>query len=327
MPKATEYDELIRAADPLAGQRSDAEIDAAFARVLRTLPAVERPSAADEHVLSGVAMPERPRLEAITARGRARRRHRLSRAAGLSVAGVAAGTAVAFGLTGAHGPAPVHGTIRTLAPGTIRTAAFKIVKKSNGNATLTLNPNEFLDPATLQSDLAKYGIPAKVTSGSFCISDPAPVGFSQVVTLPPREAPVPPQSGMPPTITFDPAAMPADTELSVGYFQLTSGEQQVLLRADRRQLLLVHEHPPWPRRPSRSLAAAIRRPAGPRRALINNSPTARACPAHTPRARAWGSSRDRTDIEYWSDDQRRTGGGPVLAAVEEGYREKPRSAG
>ena len=176
--------------------------------------------------LSGVAMPERPRLEAITARGRAHRRHRLSRAAGVSVAGVAAGIAVALGLTGAHGPTPVHGTIRSLAPGAIRTAAFKIVKKSNGNATLTLNPNEFLDPATLQRDLAKYGIPAKVTSGSFCSSDPAPVGFSQVVSLPPRAAPVPPQSGVQPTITFDPAAMPAGTELSVGYFQLTSGEQQ-----------------------------------------------------------------------------------------------------
>jgi hypothetical protein len=30
------------------------------------------------HSLSGVAMPERPHLEAVTARGRARRRHRLS---------------------------------------------------------------------------------------------------------------------------------------------------------------------------------------------------------------------------------------------------------
>ena len=64
--------------------------------------------------LSGVAMPERPRLEAITARGRARRRHPLSSAAGLSVAGVAAGIAVALGLTGAHGPTPVHGTILDL---------------------------------------------------------------------------------------------------------------------------------------------------------------------------------------------------------------------
>ena len=127
--------------------------------------------------LSGVALPERPRLEAITARGRARRRQRLSRAAGVSVAGVAAGTALAFGLSGAHGSASVPGTIRTLAPGTIRTAAFKIVKKSDGKATLTLNPNEFLDPATLQRDLAKYGIPAKDFSGSFCSSDPAPAGF------------------------------------------------------------------------------------------------------------------------------------------------------
>jgi hypothetical protein len=177
--------------------------------------------------LSGVAMPERPRLEAITARGRARRRHRLSSAAGVSVAGVAAGTALAFGLSSAHGPAPVHGTIPTLAPGTIRTAAFKIVKKSNGKATLTLNPNEFLDAATLQRDLAKYGIPANVTSGSFCSSDPAPVGFSRVVSLPPRAAPVPPQSGVQPTITFDPAAMPAGAELSFGFFQLTSGGRQV----------------------------------------------------------------------------------------------------
>ena len=176
--------------------------------------------------LSAVAMPERPRLEAITARGRARRRRRLSGAAGLSVAGIAAGTALALGTTGAVGPAPVHGTIRTLAPGTIRNAAFKIVKNANDKATLTINPQEFLDPATLQSDLAEYGIPAKVTSGSFCSSDPAPAGFSQVVSMPPRAAPAAPQSGVQPTITFNPAAMPAGTELSIGYFQLTSGGQQ-----------------------------------------------------------------------------------------------------
>ena len=91
-----------------------------------------------------------------------------------------------------------------------------------------------------------------------------------------------------------------------------------LLRADRHQLLLVQQHSAWQRRPSRWLAAAMRRPTSPRRALINNSPTARACPGHGPRARTWASSRDRTHVQYWSDDQRRTGGGPVLAAVEEG---------
>jgi len=35
-----------------------------------------------------------------------------------------------------------------------------------------------------------------------------------------------------PTITIDPAAMPAVTELSVGYFQLTSGERSGQQQAD-----------------------------------------------------------------------------------------------
>jgi hypothetical protein len=171
--------------------------------------------------LSRIAMPERPRLEAITARGRARRRRRLGGVAGLSVAGAAAGTALALGLTGVLGPAPAHGT------GTIRTAAFTIVSNPNGTTTLTINPGELLDPATLQSDLAHNGIPAKVTVGSFCSSDPAPAGFSQVVSFQPTgEFTVQEPSAEQPTITIDPAAMPAGTELSFGDFRLTTGEQQ-----------------------------------------------------------------------------------------------------
>jgi hypothetical protein len=175
--------------------------------------------------LSGVAMPERPRLEAIMARSRARRRHRLSAVAGLSVAGAAAGTALAVGLTGVLGPA------RT--PGTIRTAAFTLVSNSNGTATLTINPKELLDPAALQSDLARYGIPAKVTTGSFCSSDPAPAGFSQVVSSHPAGPfTATPQNGVHPTITINPAAMPAGTELSIGNFQLSSGEYAGQQQAD-----------------------------------------------------------------------------------------------
>jgi len=151
---------------------------------------------------------------------RARRRHRLSAVAGLSVT-AAAGTALVLGLTGVLGPAPARST------GTIRTAAFTLVSNSNGTATLTLSPGELLDPAVLQSDLAQYGIPALVTTGSFCTSDPAPAGFSQVVSeYPPGPWTLTPQSGVQPTITIDPAAMPAGTELSVGDFQLSSGEQQ-----------------------------------------------------------------------------------------------------
>jgi hypothetical protein len=175
--------------------------------------------------LSGVTMSERPRLEAITARGRARRRHRLSAVAGMSVAGAAAGTALALGLTGVLGPAR--------SPDTIRTASFTLVSNANGTATLTINPKELLDPAALQSDLAQYGIPAKVTSGSFCSSDPHPAGFSQVVPgQPTGEGSSSPQSGVQPTITIDPSAMPAGAELSVGYFQLSSGEYAGSQQAD-----------------------------------------------------------------------------------------------
>lgn len=215
--------------------------------------------------LSAVAMPERPRLEAITARGRARRRHRLAGAAGLSVAGVAAGTALALGTTGAVGPAPVHGTIRALAPGTIRNAAFKIVKHANDKATLTINPQEFLDPATLQSDLAEYGILSKVTSGSFCSSDPAPAGFSQVVSVPPPAAPVAPQSGVQPTITFNAAAMPAGTEISIGYFQLSSGGQQASFALiDTSSYSCTSTPPAQPVHPTaRSCSTAGPGPAGP----------------------------------------------------------------
>ncbi len=157
------------------------------------------------------------------ARGRTRRTRRLSAVAGLSVA--AAGTALAVGLTGALGP------VRT--PGTIRTTAFTLVSNANGTATLTLKPGELLDPAALQSDFAQYGIPAKVTTGSLCTSDPAPAGFSQVVSVQPAGPWTgTPQSGVQPTITIDPSAMPAGTELSVGDFQLSSGDDAGEQQAD-----------------------------------------------------------------------------------------------
>jgi hypothetical protein len=169
--------------------------------------------------LSGLPLAEPPDVQAVMARGRARRTRRLSAVAGLSVAGAAAGTALALSLTGVLGPATTSGANRT--------AAFTLVGNVDGTATLTINPKELLDPAALQSDLAQYGIPAKVTTGSFCTSDPAPAGFSQVVSVyPPGPSTWTPQSTAQPKLTIDPSAMPAGTELSVGNFQLSSGEQQ-----------------------------------------------------------------------------------------------------
>ena len=175
--------------------------------------------------LSAIPMASRPDVEAIMARGRARRRHRLSAIAGLSVAGAAAGTALALGLTGVGGPAS--------GPGTIRTAAFTLASNANGTATLTINPKELLDSAALQNDLAQYGIPAKVTTGSLCTSDPAPAGFSQVVSSNPAagHTTTPPAVAQP-TMTIDPSAIPAGTELSVGNFQLSSGAYSGEQQAD-----------------------------------------------------------------------------------------------
>ncbi|HEY2576703.1 MAG TPA: hypothetical protein VGI74_10395, partial [Streptosporangiaceae bacterium] len=125
---------------------------------------------------------------------------------------------------GSPGPAWTGAAGQARAPGTIRTAAFTLTSNANGTDTLTINPKVLLEPATLQSDLAQYGIQAVVNSGSLCTSDPAPAGFSQVVSSDPAG----PWTGTPrscvqPTITIDPSAMPSGTELSFGYFQLSSG--------------------------------------------------------------------------------------------------------
>jgi hypothetical protein len=153
-------------------------------------------------------------LDTIVRHGRAaRRRHRLT---GLAATGAVAVTAaLAVGLTGANGSAA--------RPGTIRAAAFTLVSNANGTATLTINPRVLLDPATLQSDLRHDGIPAMVTAGRFCSSNPPPAGFLRVVSFQPK--PLGRGHVADPTVTFHPAAMPAEAELSFGNFQLANSQQ------------------------------------------------------------------------------------------------------
>ena len=77
-----------------------------------------------------------------------------------------------------------------------------------------------LEPGILQNDLAQYGIQAMVRTGSFCSSNPAP-DWSQVMSFsPPGNGPV-----QNPSITINPSAMPAGTELSFGNFQLPTGQK------------------------------------------------------------------------------------------------------
>ena len=143
--------------------------------------------------------------------------------AGVAAAAVAGSVALGLGVSGGLGSSPPSGA------GTIRTAAFTITRNANGSATLTINPRVLFDPGTLQGDLAQYGIRAKVTTASFCSSDPAPSGFSQVVTFfPAFQGENRPQHVQNPTVTINPATMPAGTELSIGAFQVSNGDDTAL---------------------------------------------------------------------------------------------------
>lgn len=161
-----------------------------------------------------------PAAADIIRQGDRRRRRSLTHQSlgALSAAGIAgAGVALGVGLTASSTPAhATHGT------GTIQTAAFTLVKHANGTATLTINNNVLFEPAQLQSDLAQVGIQAKVTSGSFCSTAPAPAGIQHVISVQAG------RSNESPTVTINPRAVPAGTELSFGNFDHASSGETVV---------------------------------------------------------------------------------------------------
>ena len=175
--------------------------------------------------------PEQARQRLLQRNYRPGRGHR-QLAAGIAVATAAAAVVLGLGLTGAFGsaPAPARGV------GTIRTAAFTLVEHANGTATLTIKPGSILDPDTLQNDLRQNGIPAIVTTGSFCSSDPTPPGFSQVVT----------GQKQPRTITINPAAMPPGTELSFGNFRVAAGPETAIQLIDTNSYTCTSTAPTAP---------------------------------------------------------------------------------
>ncbi|MGH3401473.1 MAG: hypothetical protein ACRDRJ_02975 [Streptosporangiaceae bacterium] len=128
------------------------------------------------------------------------------------------------------GSTPAHRT------GTIRTAAFMLTMNANGTATLKLRPRELFEPGTLQNDLKKDGIPARVTVGSFCSSDPTPAGFSQAVSIPI-------QRGQGTTVTINPAAIEAGTELSFSTFRLASNLETLAALIDTSSYTCISTAP------------------------------------------------------------------------------------
>jgi hypothetical protein len=136
-------------------------------------------------------------------------------AASITAVATAGSVVLGLGLSGALRAAPNGGT------GTIRTAAFTLTRNASGTATLIISPFVLIEPRILRHDLSRYGIQARVRTGSFCSSKSALRAWPQVMSFSPRSK----GPGQHLTITIKPSAMPAGTELSFGDFRLPVGRQ------------------------------------------------------------------------------------------------------
>jgi hypothetical protein len=162
-------------------------------------------------------------VEKVFAISRSRRRRRLS---GLTAAAAAtAGAAAAITLTaggaaaptrsGNPGPGPDAVNAPPASLGPVKLAAFSVTGGPRDSTTLILHKGpkySRLDPGALRQALARHGIPALVSVGTFCRSTPrAPGSLGQVVH--------PSNLADGSAMVIDGQAMPSGTRLSIGYFQ------------------------------------------------------------------------------------------------------------
>jgi hypothetical protein len=173
--------------------------------------------------ISGLPLPTAPHLQVITARGRARRRHRLAGVA-LASAGACAALVVALvGGWGSAGPASHQtGPAAHHQTPAVHLAAFTVVANPDGSTTLTLGPGQVINPNAVRRALAEHGIPALVTAGQFCrTADQPPPGVGDVVVIRgPRMRPVGTAGRSPGAgIVIYGSRIPRGVELSIGYRQ------------------------------------------------------------------------------------------------------------
>jgi hypothetical protein len=162
--------------------------------------------------LSGIRVSGQPAVGEIMSHSRTQRRRRILGTTGVGVASIAAASALTLGLTGA-----LSGTAVTSGAGaTAQEAAFTLTTNSNGTDTLTLNVNQVFYPAALQQALAKNGIPALV------VTDTPGLNTKACRFLPPQDvnkvvSATATRHGTLRTMTINPAAIPAGTELFFRY--------------------------------------------------------------------------------------------------------------
>jgi hypothetical protein len=151
-------------------------------------------------------------VEDVFARGRLRRRRRLSglTAATAATAGVATAMTLSLG-----GPAPARSgnppPSRAASQGAVQLAAFSVTPGPGDSTTLVLRKGVPLDPAALRHALAEHGVPALVNVGTFCRSGPTAASGTSKVVHPSDRA-----DGS--AMVIDAKAFPPGTELSIGLF-------------------------------------------------------------------------------------------------------------
>jgi hypothetical protein len=153
-------------------------------------------------------------VEDVLARSRARRRRLLAGLTAAPAAAAAGAAAAAVTLTlGGPAPARPHSPLPPT-PGTARLAAFSVTDGPGLSTTLILHKGPQyprLDPTALRQALAQHGIPALVTTGTFCRDTPgAPAD-------PGKATPAPDQADGS-AIVINGRAIPPGTRLSIGLF-------------------------------------------------------------------------------------------------------------
>jgi hypothetical protein len=153
--------------------------------------------------MSGIRM-DTP-VDQILAKARFQRRSRR-----LVMAGAVSVVTLGLGLTAVFSAA---GTNHPTGPATAQLAAFSISGGPHGASSLTLRKGEQyrLNPVALRQALAHHDITALVTVGKSCDSNPEPEGLDRAV-ISQRH----PDGSV--TLTINPVAMPAGSELSIGYY-------------------------------------------------------------------------------------------------------------
>ena len=176
----------------------------------------------------------------------ARRPSRVRRYVAVGVATAAIAVGVAVGIEQASHP--VHPSTTSLPPssqpGGANLAAFTVATNPDGTVTLSLAQDQIFDPAALRQALVNAGVPAIVTVGKVCYLAHPPRTYNGSPAQVLRSAQVDGRT----VTTITPSAMPAGTELSIGYFAVSGGGGvHIVLVPDNAPLTCTTGPPPAPR--------------------------------------------------------------------------------